>query len=261
MNRAAFLLSLAGHVGVGLAVTLIGGSTGSPTARGGGGDAELVWVSLVEAPAGRDSAEQTAPTAPTPTTGSGSRPSAPVMPRPAPAAVAAAVESRADPVVARALASSETSPGRVDDARPSEPTPVAVAAAPAARSDAPRAAAAVAERGAGATPGGGGGGAFGALPDWPGPGGVDRAARPRWPIRPRYPARARRDGEESQVVVEAWIDEGGAVAFSSVLQSGGEAFDVSAVRAVEHSAFRPARLRGRDVASRLALRIHFQLYD
>jgi protein TonB len=90
---------------------------------------------------------------------------------------------------------------------------------------------------------------------------VDRAARPRWPIRPAYPDSARRRGQESTVVVEAWIDEIGEVAFSSVLRSGGNDFDESARRAVAHSAFHPARLAGRDVASRLALRIHFELYE
>jgi protein TonB len=98
-------------------------------------------------------------------------------------------------------------------------------------------------------------------PPWPGPGDVDRAARPRWPIRPAYPARARRRGEESTVVVEAWVDDGGEVAFASVLHSGGPEFDVSAQTAVRRSRFRPARREGRDVASRVALRIHFEIDD
>jgi TonB family protein len=98
-------------------------------------------------------------------------------------------------------------------------------------------------------------------PDWPGPGEVDRAARPRWPIRPRYPTRARRAGEESTVVVEAWVNDGGKVAFSSVVESGGPDFDASALRAVLESPFSPARRAGRRVASRVALRIHFELYD
>ena len=96
-------------------------------------------------------------------------------------------------------------------------------------------------------------------PAWPGPGDVDRPARPRWPIRPDYPPRARRLGDEATVLVEAWVDGGGAVAFSSVLESGGPDFDDSARTAVERSAFRPARLDGREVASRVSLRIHFRL--
>ncbi len=99
------------------------------------------------------------------------------------------------------------------------------------------------------------------LPDWPSPGEVDHAARPRWQIRPEYPARARRSGRESTVVVEAWVDEVGAVAFASVLRSGGEDFDESARRAVRRSSFQPARRAGQAVASRVALRIHFELYD
>jgi len=96
---------------------------------------------------------------------------------------------------------------------------------------------------------------------WLRPGEVDRAASPRWPIRPEYPTRARQLGLESTVIVEAFIDDGGQVAFSTVVESGGEDFDVSAQRAVERSAFRPAQLAGQRVASRVALRIHFELYD
>lgn len=96
---------------------------------------------------------------------------------------------------------------------------------------------------------------------WPGPGEVDRMARPRWPIRPDYPTRARRRGEESVVIIEAWVDATGGVARSSVVESGGPDFDASAREAVLASRFEPARLAGRQVASRVALRIHFRLYE
>ncbi len=95
--------------------------------------------------------------------------------------------------------------------------------------------------------------------DWPGPGLVDRPASPRWPIRPDYPAAARRRGDQSTVIVEAWVDRAGKVAASTVLASGGELFDRSALRAVDRAAFRPASLRGEAVDSRVALRIHFAL--
>jgi protein TonB len=98
-------------------------------------------------------------------------------------------------------------------------------------------------------------------PAWPGPGSVDRPARPRGPIRPDYPPLARRRGRESIVVVEAWVDDGGDVAFSSIVESGGSDFDISALTAVERAAFLPARLAGRAVPSRVALRIHFDLLD
>ncbi len=96
---------------------------------------------------------------------------------------------------------------------------------------------------------------------WPGPGQVDRAARPRRPIRPAYPRRARRRGEESTVVIQAWVDERGDVSFASVVESGGSEFDESARFAVNRSHFEPALLAGESVASRVALRIHFDLYD
>lgn len=101
----------------------------------------------------------------------------------------------------------------------------------------------------------------GAPPQWPGPDQVDRPARPRQPIRPRYPARARQRGREGTVVVEAWVDPVGSVAYSSVLDSGGEELDDSARRAVERARFLPALVAGHEVASRVALCIHFSLYD
>ncbi len=111
------------------------------------------------------------------------------------------------------------------------------------------------------TPGAGAALAGDVRPGWPGIGEVDRPARPRRPIRPHYPAVARRDGRESTVVVEAWVDDHGQVAFSSVLDSGGPEFDHAALDAIVRSTFRPARLEGRDVPSRVALRIHFALRD
>lgn len=57
------------------------------------------------------------------------------------------------------------------------------------------------------------------------------------------------------------MDDGGDVAFSSIVESGGSDFDISALTAVERAAFLPARLAGRAVASRVALRIHFDLLD
>jgi len=88
---------------------------------------------------------------------------------------------------------------------------------------------------------------------------VGTPARPRRLIQPEYPRSARQQGDESLVVVEAWIDDSGDVTSSSVLESGGADFDASALRAVERSSFEPARLGGRAVSSRVALRIHFSM--
>lgn len=96
---------------------------------------------------------------------------------------------------------------------------------------------------------------------WPGPGDVDHAARPRRAIRPQYPGRSRRRGEESTVLIRAWVDERGEVFRAAVLESGGEAFDDSARYAVHHARFVPARDDGVDVASHVSLRIHFSLLD
>lgn len=248
------VLSAAGHAGAFAGVLLLGGGYGEVAARPGDGGSGTLWVSLVrEAPpraAGGplSAAERSAP-APLPASG----PALPAPPRsapvaraavPVPAALAQSVEPAPEAESPREMASAAPLPGP------------ATSAAPSATDPAPRLG-----PGASAAPARAAGSAGRAGPDWPGPGEVDRAARPRGPIRPVYPARARRSGEQATVVVEAWVDEAGAVAFASVLRSGGSDFDASAQRAVRRSAFRPARLDGRDVASRVALRIHFQLYD
>lgn len=150
-----------------------------------------------------------------------------------------------------------SSPQKPDPAAP-EPATVSLLAERTPASRASSAAEAVVSSAASAS---GKPSASGTPPAWPGPGEVDRPARPRWPIHPAYPSLARHRGEEATVVVEAWVDDGGSVAFSTVLDSGGADFDASALDAVAQSTFRPARRSGRDIASRVALRIHFELRD
>lgn len=216
----------------------------------------LLWVSLESGPAGEGDAaaaglaparsEGERPT-PRPAPPPRAVPAAPAVPGPRVSAPAPVLPRAASPRGDPATTAVREWPSAIPERAVSAP-PVAaaarVAAPVSAQAGSPASAAVAAGR-----------------PAWPGPGEVDRAARPRWPIRPDYPALARQRGRESTVVVEAWVDEQGEVSFSSVARSGGADFDASARRAVEGSAFRPARLDGRDVASRVALRIHFQLYD
>lgn len=279
LSPGALAVSLAAHAAAFGGLLLLGSWLGDLSPRAGDAGSGALRVSLVEL------GLASGPEAREPMAGpvqSGSE-APPTPPRPE-ADVAAAASPEADVSAVRLAASASAAP-RETSASAAEPevapSPASEATAPAPVAPAPalvaperpvapgrtsRLAASAAAEAPPAVGSGGvaafAGGVPGRIgPDWPGPGEVDRAARPRWPIRPEYPPRARRSGQESTVVVEAWVDEGGAVAFASVLRSGGSDFDASAQRAVRRSAFRPARLRGEDVASRVALRIHFELYD
>jgi protein TonB len=98
-----------------------------------------------------------------------------------------------------------------------------------------------------------------------GPGGaydggrLDRVARPAGSIRPHYPPRARQRGEEADVAVDVWVGAQGEVDRVAVSTSAGAEFDAAALAAVEKARFHPALRDGRQVPSRLALRLHFRL--
>jgi len=256
----AAVLSLAAHAAL-LAALALAGAAPTTEGRQAPGPGGLVWVDLA-GPAeagGPPAAERPAP-APRPRSAT-PPPVAAAAPSPAPSLDAPAAEPRAartgDTGAAPATSRSDALAARADAAKA---LPEALAADAEALAAAAGALGALAPGGPGAGPAGGDSAAD-RPPRWPGPGHVDRPARPRGRIRPHYPATARRRGDESLVVVEAWVDDGGGVAFSSVVRSGGRDFDDSALRAVRRASFRPARLRGRAVASRVALRIHFALRD
>ncbi len=236
-----------------LAALLIAGGTAEsarpqpPAARAGSGEPGLVWIALEPAlpaaapgPSANEEPQRVAAVA-APPTASEARPAPPsgrVLPRAVPTAR-----------IERSRRERSASHVREDPE-------IAAATPPVPRTAGTRAGAhagagvATAEQhsGLGAEPAG-----------WPGPAEVDRPARPRWPIHPEYPAAARRRGEESTVLVEAWVDDVGQVAASAILASGGDLLDRSALDAVARAAFRPASLAGQAVPSRVALRIHFRL--
>lgn len=88
---------------------------------------------------------------------------------------------------------------------------------------------------------------------------LDRVARPAAPIRPRYPAGARQRGDEADVGVDVWVGAGGEVDRVAVSRSAGDDFDAAAIAAVHRARFHPALRDGEQVASRVALRLHFRL--
>jgi len=261
LSPAALAVSIGVHAAAVLGAAAFLGWSDDDTALAGRGSPGILWVSLIhegassrsDDPRARERPAAAAPSEPAPPAANRRPPAARPLVTPPP-------RSFTPTRVAVVPTPSLSTPGLQTEERSrlsaaGSPPSVAERAAAAARlarvspvSAAPHASAGSGERG-------------GARPDWPGPDAVDRVARPRGPIRPDYPPRARRSGKQSTVVVEAWVDEAGAVAFASVVRSGGREFDESARRAVRRSAFRPARLAGEDVASRVSLRIHFQLYD
>lgn len=92
-----------------------------------------------------------------------------------------------------------------------------------------------------------------------GEGEVDAVAAPLAAIEPRYPSREQMLGREGIVVLEVLVEADGRVRDARVVQSGGTGFDGAAREAVVASQFRAARRAGEAVASRVKVRIHFEL--
>lgn len=92
-----------------------------------------------------------------------------------------------------------------------------------------------------------------------GEGEVDAVAAPLGAIAPRYPGREKMLGKQGTVVLDATVDAAGRVRALAVTKSAGEGFDAAARAAVEATPFRAARREGRAVASRVTVRVKFQL--
>jgi protein TonB len=88
---------------------------------------------------------------------------------------------------------------------------------------------------------------------------VDRVAAPIGGIRPVYPPRARQLGREGVVVLLLTVDAGGRATEAEVTASAGADFDEAARAAALAARFRPASSGGREVASRVTLRVRFRL--
>jgi protein TonB len=76
---------------------------------------------------------------------------------------------------------------------------------------------------------------------------------------PVYPASARRRGKEGRVVLTLLIDSTGSVQKIDVTESPGYGLTEAAIEAVRKSTFAPARIKGRNIASRAVLPIRFKL--
>lgn len=76
---------------------------------------------------------------------------------------------------------------------------------------------------------------------------------------PAYPEQARKLGRTSQVILEAYIDANGDVRDVKILKSGGEFFDLEAIKALKKSTFKPAKIMGKTVPVKIRVPYLFNL--
>lgn len=89
---------------------------------------------------------------------------------------------------------------------------------------------------------------------------VEAPPRPEKTIQPVYPRRARRRGEEGDVVLSVAVAADGRVSHVSVVRSSGfNELDEAGMKAVKAARFAPARLDETPVASVVPLTISFRL--
>jgi protein TonB len=74
-----------------------------------------------------------------------------------------------------------------------------------------------------------------------------------------YPARARAEGTEANVILELVVDTGGRVTSARVARSAAPSFDEAALGAVRNYRFAPAALDGRAVSVRMRWSVEFRL--
>ncbi|HSB74031.1 MAG TPA: TonB family protein [Terriglobales bacterium] len=90
------------------------------------------------------------------------------------------------------------------------------------------------------------------------PSGSDLAGMLLQKVLPVYPAQARREGVEGQVVLKAVIGKDGTIAELRPLQ-GPEELTAAAIDAVQHWRFRPYELKGKPVEVETDIRLNFEL--
>ena len=88
---------------------------------------------------------------------------------------------------------------------------------------------------------------------------MDAVAAPNGRIVPRYPPREQMLGREGTVVLAVTVEATGRVRETRVVESGGGGFDAAAREAVVKAPFHAARRAGQAVASRVNVRVRFQL--
>lgn len=93
-------------------------------------------------------------------------------------------------------------------------------------------------------------------PEW-----IDEASFSVRPKQPRYPALAKRRGQEGLVMLEIWIDEQGEQTSLSVQQSSGfSLLDEAALKAASQWRFKPYLKSGLATASRVLIPLEFSIY-
>ncbi len=91
-------------------------------------------------------------------------------------------------------------------------------------------------------------------------GDVDQRPRPVKKINPVYPFKARRQNIEGTVMLECLVDSKGKIKEIRVISAEPEGiFEASAKEALEHWRFRPGKIKGRPVSTRIRLPFRFQL--
>jgi TonB family protein len=95
-------------------------------------------------------------------------------------------------------------------------------------------------------------------PESPAPSGSDLAGMLLQKVLPVYPAAARRQGVQGQVVLKAVIGKDGTIAELRPLE-GPQQLTAAAMDAVQHWRFRPYELKGKPVEVETDIRLNFQL--
>jgi len=79
-------------------------------------------------------------------------------------------------------------------------------------------------------------------------------------VKPVYPAKAKLQGAESEVIIEVYIDAEGRPRKTLILRSGGEEFDKATADAISQSSFSPAISKeGKPVPVRVRIPFKFEL--
>jgi len=76
---------------------------------------------------------------------------------------------------------------------------------------------------------------------------------------PVYPESMRASGRRGVVILSVFIDKTGKVRKVTVLESGGEQFDIAAIHGMQASSFIPAKIDGKAVAVILKMPVEFRL--
>jgi len=84
--------------------------------------------------------------------------------------------------------------------------------------------------------------------------------RPKTPIRPKYPKKAKENGVEGTVIVQFFVDEKGQVTETNILKGiPNTGLDEAAIAAIRKTRFLPAKQRERAVGVWISIPVNFKL--